>query len=82
MPITEPEHRNAIQVVRDAIWTVTDHDADRVAVEHELRPQPGYPFALALRLEYDLSANGLRVSTTATNVGAKHARTVPARIHT
>jgi len=72
LPITEPEHRNAIHgLVRDAIWTVSDHDTDRVAVEYELRPQPGYPFALALRLEYDLSASGLRVCTTATNVGAE-----------
>ena len=72
LPITEPEHRNAIHgLVRDAIWTVSDHHADRVAVEHELRPQPGYPFALAVRLEYDLSTSGLRVCTTATNVGTR-----------
>jgi len=72
LPITEPEHRNAIHgLVRDVIWTVSDHDSDRVAVEHELRPQPGYPFALALRIEYELSTSGLRVCTTATNVGAE-----------
>ncbi len=34
-----------------------------------LHPQPGYPFALALEIEYALSEDGLRVSTTATNVG-------------
>ena len=32
-------------------------------------PQPGYPFSLALAIEYALSEEGLRVSTTATNVG-------------
>ena len=36
---------------------------------HDLHPQPGYPFALALSVEYALTATGLRVSTTATNVG-------------
>jgi aldose 1-epimerase len=38
-------------------------------MEHLLQAQPGYPFTLALRIEYDLSADGLRVSTTATNAG-------------
>ena len=31
---------------------------------------PGYPFSLALAIEYALSDDGLRVTTTATNVGA------------
>jgi galactose mutarotase-like enzyme len=34
-----------------------------------LYPQPGYPFALRLCIEYALSDGGLRVHTTATNVG-------------
>ena len=34
-----------------------------------MHPQPGYPFALALAIEYTLSQGGLRVRTTATNVG-------------
>jgi aldose 1-epimerase len=42
-----------------------------VVVGHELHPQPGYPFAVSLEIEYELSAGGLRVSTTATNVGAE-----------
>ncbi len=36
-----------------------------------LHPQPGYPFALALSVEYALSHEGLRVSMTATNVGVE-----------
>ena len=39
-------------------------------MEHLLRPQPGYPFSLAIRIEYRLSDEGLHVRTTATNVGA------------
>jgi aldose 1-epimerase len=38
-------------------------------MEHVLHPRPGYPVALALALEYRLSDDGLRVGTTATNVG-------------
>ena len=34
-----------------------------------LHPRPGYPFSLALRIEYALSDAGLSVTTTATNVG-------------
>jgi aldose 1-epimerase len=36
-----------------------------------LHPQPGYPFSLALSIEYTLSEQGLGVRTTATNVGGK-----------
>src|SRR5439155_13168368 len=34
-----------------------------------LRPRAGYPFALDVRIEYTLGEDGLRVATTATNVG-------------
>ena len=44
----------------------------RVAMEHVIHPQPGYPFSLELRIEYSLSEQGLRVQTTATNIG-RHA---------
>ncbi len=57
-------------LVRWATWREAEREEHRVVVEHDLHPQPGYPFALALRIEYELSADGLSVSTTATNVGA------------
>jgi aldose 1-epimerase len=38
-------------------------------MEHVLEPQPGYPFTLEVSIEYALSTSGLRVQTTATNVG-------------
>jgi aldose 1-epimerase len=38
-------------------------------MEHTLHPQPGYPFALALRVDYALSPDGLSIRTVATNVG-------------
>jgi aldose 1-epimerase len=70
LPLTEPEAGNAIHgLVRWGAWSVGDRQADRVVMEHTLHPQPGYPFALALGIEYSLSDAGLRVTTTATNVG-------------
>lgn len=70
LPLTEPEAHNAIHgLVRWASWSVAAHEPDRAVVEHVLRPQPGYPFALALSVEYAVSAGGLEVRTTATNVG-------------
>ena len=48
-----------------------DRAEDRVVMEHVLHPRPGYPFSLALSVEYALSDDGLRTRTTATNVGTR-----------
>jgi aldose 1-epimerase len=70
LPLNEPEHRNAIHgLVRWARWTVGERADDRVVMEHVLHPRPGYPFTLLLAIEYALSREGLRVTTTATNQG-------------
>jgi aldose 1-epimerase len=70
LPLTEPGARNAIHgLVRWVAWSVAERAADRVVMEHTLHPQPGYPFRLALRIEYAVSNGGLRVTSTATNVG-------------
>jgi aldose 1-epimerase len=71
LPLTEVEAANAIHgLVRWSAWTIAERGTDRVALEHELHPQPGYPFALALRIEYSVGDDGLTVRTSATNVGA------------
>ena len=71
LPLTEVEAGNAIHgLVRWARWTVAEREPQRVVLEHVLHPQPGYPFALALRIEYSLGDSGLTVRTTATNAGA------------
>ena len=57
---------------------MAEREPHRVVIRHDLHPQPGYPFALAISIEYVLSADGLRVSTTATNVGGDPARSGPA----
>jgi aldose 1-epimerase len=70
LALTEPALGNAIHgLVRWANWTVGSHVADRVTMTHTLHPQPGYPFLLALEIEYALDDDGLRVRTTATNLG-------------
>jgi aldose 1-epimerase len=70
LPLNEPERRNAIHgLVRWATWTVGEREPHRVVLAHVLHPQPGYPFSLALEIEYLLSGEGLRVRTTATNIG-------------
>jgi len=70
LPIDEPSGHHAIHgLVRRESWTVAARAPDRVELEHVLRPRPGYPFSLALRVEYALAAEGLAVCMTATNVG-------------
>ena len=69
-PVTEPERGTAIHgLVRFVAWRPLARSEDSVVLEHLLHPQPGYPFALRLRVGYELSAVGLRVTTTATNEG-------------
>jgi len=71
LPIDDVPERDAIHgLVRWAGWGVGEREANRVVMEHTVHPQPGYPFSLALEVEYLLSEEGLRVRTTATNVGA------------
>jgi aldose 1-epimerase len=70
LPLTEPENGNAIHgLVRWASWAVAERDTHRVVMEHVIHPQPGYPFSVALHIEYELSEVGLSVRTTATNIG-------------
>ena len=71
LPLNEPERHNAIHgLVRWAPWTIVEREPDRVTMEHVLYPQPGYPFSLRIRIEYELSHGGLKVRTTATNLGS------------
>jgi aldose 1-epimerase len=71
LPLDEVAARNAIHgLVRWANWRVGERGQSRVVLEHVLDPQPGYPFSLALAIEYVLSELGLSVSTTATNTGS------------
>jgi aldose 1-epimerase len=47
---------------------VAERAPDRVVVENEMHPQPGYPVRVALRIDCVLSTEGLSIRSTATNV--------------
>jgi aldose 1-epimerase len=72
LPLDEPKAGNAIHgFVRWENWTVAEREPSRAVVRHDVHPRPGYPFSLDLSIEYSVSPDGLRVQTTATNVGAE-----------
>jgi aldose 1-epimerase len=70
LPLTEPKTRSAIHgLVRFASWHAVERSSARIVMEHLLHPQPGYPFTLRLRVEYELRDDGLAMRTTAENAG-------------
>ncbi|HEX5172904.1 MAG TPA: hypothetical protein VFV91_02010 [Gaiellaceae bacterium] len=72
LPVNEPASGSAIHgLVRWAGWRAVAREPARVALEHVLHPQPGYPFALRLLVDYRLAEPGLTVRTEAENVGAQ-----------
>jgi len=72
LDLSEPRAGNAIHGLgRWAPWSVARHDRHAVALRHVLLGRSGYPFCLDMEVEYHLSEDaGLRVSVTASNVGA------------
>jgi len=72
LPLSEVANRNAIHgLVRWAPWTVREREPSRVVLAYSLCPQPGYPFALELSIEYQLADSGLIVRSSARNVGSE-----------
>ncbi len=70
LPLTEPEHGNAIHgLARFLAWEVAEVALDRARLCLFLPPQPGYPFALEVEVEHVLDGNGLTVRTTGRNIG-------------
>jgi aldose 1-epimerase len=55
--------------VRWLPWQAEAHAQNVVVLRCSLHPSPGYPFCLALRIEYRLGRDGLSVTTTAANEG-------------
>ena len=71
LPLTEPASRNAIHgLTRWAPWRLKHGNHHSVQFQHDLHPQPGYPFSLRSQLTYRLGASGLSVETRTTNVGS------------
>jgi aldose 1-epimerase len=70
LPLTEPERGNAIHgLTRWANWQTLERTDSGVVMALRLHPQPGYPFALELGIEYELSEEGLAVLVIAANAG-------------
>jgi aldose 1-epimerase len=74
LPLSEPKLGNASHgLVRWASWTVEEHSASTVSLAYRLMSQPGYPWTVDLHAMYDVSAAGLTVTVTATNLGGSPA---------
>ncbi|MDQ3422118.1 MAG: aldose 1-epimerase family protein [Actinomycetota bacterium] len=70
VPLDEPAQANAVHgVTRWRSWTAERESEAAATLRLRLLPQPAYPFALDLAVYYRLDADGLAVTTTATNVG-------------
>jgi aldose 1-epimerase len=70
LALSEPERHNAIHgLLRWRPWRALEHEGERVTLFARLHPQPGYPFALEVSITYELSDEGLSVSTRAVNLG-------------
>ena len=71
LPLTEPSRHNASHgLARWVAWTVVEHTDHSVALSYRLMAQTGYPWTLDLGVVYDLSADGLTVTQTATNTAS------------
>jgi len=69
LPLTEPARGNASHgLVRWVAWTLEEHTDNSVSLVYRLMAQTGYPWTLDLHVLYDLSADGLTVTQTATNL--------------
>jgi aldose 1-epimerase len=68
LPVNEPDKGNAIHgLVRWTPFSLVELRRSSVTLSNRIYPQPGYPFLLDLTVVYDVSADGLTVSVTATN---------------
>jgi aldose 1-epimerase len=69
LPLTEPSRHNASHgLVRWVAWGLEEHTGRSVSLGYRLMAQTGYPWTLDLQVVYDLSADGLTVTQTATNL--------------
>jgi len=74
LEVSEPERGNALHgLVLQSRWRGVRTSARRVSLSYDLHERPGYPFALALSVSYELASGGIVMTLHATNVGAKRA---------
>ncbi len=71
LALSEPKRHNASHgLARWAAWTLEEHTANSVSLQYRLMAQTGYPWLLDLHVLYDVSAEGLTVTQTATNMSS------------
>lgn len=72
--LTEPKSNTAIHgFLRWRNWQLLSRTASRVVVAYVLHPLQGFPFCFDVRVAYELDDDGLRVTTTGTNIGEQTA---------
>ena len=74
LALTEPSRSNASHgLARWAAWTLEEHTANSVSFVYRVMAQSGYPWTVDLHVLYDLGADGLTVTQTATNLSTEAA---------
>jgi aldose 1-epimerase len=74
LSLTEPARHNAIHGLANwARWQRVAGTDSSITLEHELVPQPGYPWPLVLRTTWTVGAGGLTASHEVTNLGERPA---------
>ncbi len=74
LPLSEPTAGNAIHgLVRWSQWDVAPAGQAGARATFTLMPQSGFPFRLAVRIDYQVSVGGLSVTTTVRNESARPA---------
>jgi len=74
LALSEPTQGHAIHgLARWAAWSPEEHSATSMSLSYRLMAQTGYPWTLDLHVVYDLSADGLTVTQTATNLADRPA---------
>ena len=74
LPLSEPARHNASHgLARWASWTLEELTPQSVSLMLRLMAQTGYPWTLDLHVLYDVSAAGLTITFTATNLSRSQA---------
>ncbi|MBB6629445.1 aldose 1-epimerase family protein [Nocardioides sp. KIGAM211] len=74
LALSEASRHNASHgLARWVAWSREEHSPGSVSLVYRLMAQSGYPWTLDLHVLYDLSADGLTVTQTATNMSGEPA---------
>jgi aldose 1-epimerase len=74
LALSEPARNNASHgLARWCAWTPEEHATSSVSLGYRLMAQSGYPWTVDLHVLFDLSADGLTVTQTATNLSDRPA---------